>query len=352
MLVRRMAGDEMAKKRAQEAKKGLDEWMTTYSDMVTLLLCLFVLLYASSNLDESRWQLVYQSFNTSGTYINPFVNDENPNANSSSDDRGNSETPMYEDEDTDTSEPKNGEGGSSDHTTGLPSDYEALFSWIQNTIENSDISSDKVSVEQSANRIYIRFDSTVMFEGNSAVLLDSGKEALKELFPGIRAVREYIKSIKVSGHTAQGFSPINDWDLSSARSSSVIKFMDFNNVVEGEKFVGEAYAQYRPVATNETEEGRSKNRRVEIVIVKNEAKESNTSVMLDILKYDYGINQEVTDPEDRVEIPNTVDHDRIQEIIDNLGNKYQGKDDDDYISYDPDTFVGPAKESLITKIEV
>ena len=67
----------MAKRRAESGEeKG--NWLDTYADMVTLLLCFFVLLYSASSVDETKWQYIYQSFTSSGSYINPFVMDEQP----------------------------------------------------------------------------------------------------------------------------------------------------------------------------------------------------------------------------------------------------------------------------------
>ena len=67
----------MAKRRTESGEeKG--NWLDTYADMVTLLLCFFVLLYSASSVDETKWQYIYQSFTSSGSYINPFVMDEQP----------------------------------------------------------------------------------------------------------------------------------------------------------------------------------------------------------------------------------------------------------------------------------
>ena len=62
----------MAKRRAESGEeKG--NWLDTYADMVTLLLCFFVLLYSASSVDETKWQYIYQSFTSSGSYINPCL---------------------------------------------------------------------------------------------------------------------------------------------------------------------------------------------------------------------------------------------------------------------------------------
>ena len=52
----------MAKRKPEEVKKGLDEWMGTFSDMMTLLMCFFVMLFAMSNVDEAKFDEVSQSF--------------------------------------------------------------------------------------------------------------------------------------------------------------------------------------------------------------------------------------------------------------------------------------------------
>lgn len=75
----------MSRKKKQEVKQGLDEWMATYSDMVTLLLCFFVLLYASSTPDETKFQYIFQSFNSQGKYINPFVTEDYNDGDSKTD---------------------------------------------------------------------------------------------------------------------------------------------------------------------------------------------------------------------------------------------------------------------------
>lgn len=82
----------MAKRRAGGGEeKG--NWLDTYADMVTLLLCFFVLLYSASSVDETKWQYIYQSFTSSGSYINPFVMDEQPK-NNAADTNGNAEAPL------------------------------------------------------------------------------------------------------------------------------------------------------------------------------------------------------------------------------------------------------------------
>lgn len=304
----------MAKKK-QEVKQGLAEWMATYSDMVTLLMCFFVLLYASSTPDETKFQYIFQSFNSQGQYVNPFVFEEVDDGDSKTDNDGNSSIPAGAGTGTQIDE---GESG-----IGLPNNFDELFAWVSKAAASSE-HSEAISVYQtSSGRINIRLNNSIMFAGDSAVLLESGKQALRDIMPGIKAVKEYIKNVRVQGHTAAGLSAVNDWDLSSARACSVVKYLDYNVVVESEKFVTEGRGPYDPIADNSTEEGRSENRRVEIVIIRNEKAISDTAILQDILQYDYGIIQAQTDPQDRNDPSGGTSPDSIQQIIDSLDDKYQ-----------------------------
>lgn len=304
----------MAKKK-QRSKIDPNAWMNTYSDMVTLLMCFFVLLYASSTPDETKWQYIFQNFTSSGQYINPFVMDEDPNrAQVDSEEEGNS------------LEPPGDPTVSNDHeisNTDLPTNFNDLANWFSATAAAS-VYADDISVSvNSSGSITIRFSDSVLFGPDSAELLSSGREAISMFLPGIKGLSEYIGRIEVSGHTAKGLSPVNDWDLSSARACSVIKFMDFRRVVESEIYLAEGYAQYSPIASNDTAEGRAKNRRVEITIIRNNNNTMSNDVIEDILQYDYGIVHGYgsgSSPDNS---------DAVQQIIDKLEEKYETTIDDE-----------------------
>ena len=191
----------MAKKKVKIIHTGVDEWMSTYGDMVTLLMCFFVLLYAASTPDETKFQYIFQSFNSVGKYINPFVLEEQSPGVDKSDNDGNTDVPAGAGQGTQTS---------TEPSLGLPNNFDELFTWLNKAAQDGEYS-ENISVSQSSSgRINIRFNNSIMFAGDSAVLLDSGKKAIMSLVPGIRAVGDYIKSIKVQGHTAQGLSAVNE----------------------------------------------------------------------------------------------------------------------------------------------
>lgn len=332
-------GGVLSRKKKQEVKQGLDEWMATYSDMVTLLLCFFVLLYASSTPDETKFQYIFQSFNSQGKYINPFVTEDYNDGDSKTDE-----------EDGNASQPANAGKGTSesvDDGMGLPNNFDELYVWLQQSAANSEFSNSIEVTQTSSARINIRFNNSIMFEGNSAELLPSGREALKEFTPALKAVNSYIKSIRVQGHTAEGLSAVNDWDLSSARACSVVKFLDFQRIIDSDNYVTEGRACYDPIADNSTEEGRKQNRRVELIIIRNDTAINETEIIQDILRYDYGILQAETDQFDRLDGTGGVSADSVQQIVDSLDDKYFSESPyvpDENADYTGPSFRDPIKE--------
>ena len=304
----------MAKKR-ERSKIDPNAWMNTYSDMVTLLMCFFVLLYASSTPDETKFQYIFQNFTSSGKYINPFVTAEDPNRTEvDSNKEGNSLEPPGDPTDSNDYEISN---------TDLPSNFNDLANWFSAVAEGSVYKDDISVMMNSSGSITIRFNSSVLFGPDSAELLSSGREAISMFLPGIKGLSDYIGRIEVAGHTAVGLSPINDWDLSSARACSVIKFMDWRRVVESKIYKAEGLAQYSPIASNDTEEGKAQNRRVEITIIRNDNNTMSNDVIEDILQYDYGIGHGYGSGS------GPSNSDAVQQIIDRLEEKYETVIDDE-----------------------
>lgn len=295
----------MAKKKERD-KINPDAWMATYSDMVTLLMCFFVMLYASSTPDKVKWQYIFQNFTNSGKYVNPFVMDKDPNYNDNpkEDDPGNSPEPPGQSE------------NNNNQFHNAPSNFNDLAGWLTQTASSSEFSDD-ISIEvSSSGTVTIRIKDGVLFGPNSAVLTDKGRKAIGQFLPGIGALKDCIGKIIISGHTAVGISEVNDWDLSGARAASVMKYIDWQRTVEPEIMQGAFYGPYKPIADNDTEEGKRQNRRVEITITRNNNNTISYATMQDMLKYDYGLIL------GGAGVNNTTTEDKVAEIIDKFEHKY------------------------------
>ena len=236
----------MSKRKKPEKKEISQGWLTTYSDMMTLVLTFFVLLYSYSLVDIEKFKKVSQSMNTAfgggaGIFeLNkpsgdaPIVGDKTPKGQ---DDKG-----MYE------------------------------------TVV------DFVNQNELSEYVKIREDKRgVIMEFNNSILFDTGKTDLKpDSVPIMDKVAvlldEFPNNVIVEGHTDN--VPIHyanfpsNWELSASRATTVLRYLVEKKGVKPERLTAVACGEYSPIASNNTPEGRAKNRRVNILIVTKD-KESN-----------------------------------------------------------------------------
>lgn len=302
----------MAKLPPKKAEGNTQEWLNTYADMVTLLLTFFVLLFASSNLDESKLQYIVQAFQNRGKFVNTIVAPENNNQEAV-DNGGISDTPLD----------KAGDGT-------MPQSFDELYQYLAEYVEENDLGQ-SVSMENSRSYFTLRFNSSVFFEPNQSILKAEGKEMLLQFAPYIHALDSHIKMLTVTGHTALDTSdnPTSDWTLSSSRAASVTNFihtgMDYS-VVSPEKYRTKGCGNTEPMASNDTAEGRQQNRRVELVMVKNLDDFMTDEVLQDIVNHDYHIDSEKIDPNDpnNQKDPTTLPDGSADKIIALITDKYKG----------------------------
>lgn len=238
------------KKKKRQVNTG--EWLNTYSDMVTLLLCFFVLMYAISSVNTSKWKAVVESFNPS------------------------------EKKEEQAMITKSAAGSSSAATSAESSgdqiqkveNFDDLYYKLKKYVESEGLDSD-VSVSKGDGFTFITFRDKVFFDGNSYDLKDEGKKILDQLCYAISDVSSSVGEIQILGHTSQASPDIpndveSDRFLSSDRATEVLVYMQEKNIVDPSKLVSSGFGQFRPISSFDTKEDRAKNRRVEIIISKND----------------------------------------------------------------------------------
>lgn len=294
----------MAKRQKKFEQDHSNDWLNTYADMVTLLLTFFVMLYASSSLDDQKWQFIYQAFQSHGKYLNEYIDSLNPNST-----EGNGVT----------DDVPSGQGGSGE----LPQSFDQLYVYLSNYVSENNLEQ-SVAVENGAAHITIRFDDGVFFDPDSAVLKSEGRDVLRGISPGIKAASEAIQTMTISGHTAQGYSTVNDFALSANRAVSVENYLEFNAVLPTAKFRVKGCGPNEPVADNDTAEGRAKNRRVEIMLLKSNIDTSDPEQIKDILLHDYGIPSDQFDPDAQQEDDDKLPNGSVDKIIQNIESLFPG----------------------------
>ncbi|MBN2625482.1 MAG: flagellar motor protein MotB [Spirochaetales bacterium] len=228
-------------------KQGAAEWMTTYSDMVTLLLCFFVLLMNPEAIDGARMELIMYSFNGLG----PLAGGNTLQVGELAE-LGNSIMSM----------PSQSKG------TGLDQARKTAVSLFK-----PEIQSDKVKVTEDERGLIITLASDVFFRPASAELnMEQARGILTKLADLLSMDELSGRTFRIEGHTdssptdPRGPWPTN-WELSAARSANVLHYLtDFG--VDEYQFQIMGLADTRPEEENEdTEEARAKNRRVDVVIL-------------------------------------------------------------------------------------
>jgi chemotaxis protein MotB len=142
-----------------------------------------------------------------------------------------------------------------------------------------EIDDKEVSLQMAERGLVITFVAEVLFDSGKATIKEEAYSALDKVAKVIRD-KVYDREIGVEGHTDN--EPIkysgwkSNWELSTARATSVLHYLVEEGKLNPKLLSAIGYGEYRPIASNDTPEGRQKNRRVEIVIVPKIAKERET----------------------------------------------------------------------------
>lgn len=251
----------MARKKLKDSGAS-GSWLNTYADMVTLLLTFFIMLFAMSSLDKEKFLMLVQAFSDGNNVI--VAPEDLPSGDKLIDDGSISDTPVVEDE--------NLEG------------LDILYQMIMKYIKEHDLEGN-VAVQKSEDAVFIRFGNDVFFDGYSSVIKKDGRDILDVVAVGLKEVDYAVNEIVITGHTAtvEGDNTKIDRKLSSERAATVLTYIENKNMFDPAKLISMGFGLYRPIASNDTPEGRAKNRRVEILIMKKGHTKSFSEYMYDVL---------------------------------------------------------------------
>ena len=132
------------------------------------------------------------------------------------------------------------------------------------------IKAQEVKLEELVGKLKVTFVDRILFNSGSAKISAEGKQLLSTL---AKSLKHNNQNIIVEGHTdnvsigpeLRGKYPTN-WELSVARSAAVVRYLIEEPAIEPQRFTASGYSFYKPLASNETKEGRHQNRRIEIIL--------------------------------------------------------------------------------------
>lgn len=261
------------KKRNKAPEEGAS-WMDTYGDMVTLLLCFFVLLYSISSVDQVKWENLVKSLNPDAAKeVSQLVTTENQPGDD--DVPGSTDLPkdadreaIYED---DLNDPQESAASSAEQQQ-IDEQFDSLYEQLKELKELADDASE-VEIAKGDGYTFITFRDKVFFDGDDWVMREDGKKMINAFAKILKPCAKSVEQIQIIGHTSQGRpdkkNNINtDRELSAMRSAVVTAYLQKKNVIAADRLYSSAFGQHRPIASFDTPEDRAKNRRVEILITK------------------------------------------------------------------------------------
>lgn len=238
----------------EEEESGGDDWILTYGDLMTQLVCFFVLLISFSSINAAKLQQALMSIQEALGGSGAGVLTAMPSA--------------IEDL------PKSSQYDINDQR------LIELESKISEYIERQKLS-DHVETKMTKEGLVITLN-----QKEKSVFFDSADAKIKEeAYPILNEIGKLISNlpnnVRIEGHT--DIRPINtaqfpsNWELSTMRATNVLRYLSSNSNIASKRFSAAGYGPYRPIAPNDTQANMAKNRRVEIIILNSKVDDKTTN---------------------------------------------------------------------------
>ena len=235
-----------------------ERWLLTYADMITLLLALFIVMFAMSSVNQSKLEAVSKSLQDA------FSGKVLTGGNAIKETGGSAQAEALQPAVTQATLQPMGE--SSPEARAEQTDFRELKAKLDQLIAERRLERKvETAIEKRGLVVRLLTDDLLFASGSATIHPDAT--------PLLGAVGEILASgqahpVRVEGHTdsvpISGMYPSN-WELSGARASSVVRVL-LGTPLKASPFEAVGRAQLEPLTTNSTEQGRSKNRRVEIIL--------------------------------------------------------------------------------------
>lgn len=230
-------------------EEGGGEWMATFADLSTLLLTFFVLLLSFSNMDVVQFREML------GSVRDAFGVQKKIQGSVEAISSSPVEISVQQND---------GAGEAPPHTKTVDLNG-AMKEQIEEYVEEAEMQDD-VEVELTPRGVVLRVKEGALYQSGSADLDAKSKELLDKIAD---MQKQFSDSMQIEGHTDN--IPIksrqypSNWELSTARAITALQYLKDEKGISADKMGVAGYADSKPVDTNDTEDGRNRNRRVEFV---------------------------------------------------------------------------------------
>ncbi len=261
------AGGRSRKKKPAEEYENHERWLVSYADFITLLFAFFVVMYSISSVNEGKYRVLSDSiisaFHDPLRSMDPIqvgnlvrVRPQERLNN----DRNWSVIPVIQ-----QPFPLPRPIKKSNKAEQLDEASQKLADDIEQSL-NELVNDDLVKVRRKKNWIEVEIKSSILFSSGSSALSETSLPVLDKIADKLKS---FESTINVEGFTDN--IPIHNtlfpsnWELSAARAASVVRLFARLGIEPG-RLAAIGYGEFRPIAGNDTEDGRSRNRRVVLVI--------------------------------------------------------------------------------------
>lgn len=243
------AGSEAAAESVEDEGGGAPLWMCTFADLVTLLMCFFVLLFAMSSTQQETFKELIRSLRSA------LGVEQIPETGT----REGLVMPNIPNEEREVKTEAIDEIGGM-----IQKELQVIVSDVRELIIFNKLGG-MVKVQEGEEGVVITISDVVLFPSGEATMTAKGLEIMEKV---AKILKQVSYPVSIAGHTDT--TPIHtlryasNWELSVCRATEVVRFL-IKNSLDPRMITAEGYAEYRPVADNGTVDGRAQNRRVEIV---------------------------------------------------------------------------------------
>ncbi len=236
------------------SKDYINRWVISYADFVTMLLALFIVMYAiSSKGDNEITSTLKQVFPSKEIVLNKTEGQTYEKQKYNYPETTEEIQLMFPTKSVVEEMPLADEG-------------DILYKKLKEKFD----SSTSLSVVKEKRGTIIRINDTMLFDEGSAIIKSGARSTLIKIAEELNDIEN---PVLIEGHTDS--IPIknqqypSNWELSTARATNIIKYLTEKKLISPRRLSAVGYGEYVPIATNETKDGRSKNRRVDIIVLSN-----------------------------------------------------------------------------------
>lgn len=259
----------MAKRHKAHDEEHIDEtWLIPYADILTLLLALFIVLFASSQVDQVKFEQLSKSLNGA---FNGGISFFQPSNVVPLDDNQDLDVAKDKEENENTNENEQiSEEERLEQIKQETNDLEKLQKQLDQYILENELVN-HLETRLNHQQLMITISDSALFASGSAMVKPDSQILAVAVADMIEQYPQY--EIIIAGHTDD--VPINtsefpsNWDLSAKRALNFMTILLQHDQSDPARFSTTGYGEYRPISTNSTSEGRSENRRVEVSIMRN-----------------------------------------------------------------------------------